>query len=167
MYRYDRGCKRVVLRLAALEMDDALSPADPWHPWILPSLRALAQRAQQVRAGVPCRIAQLPPPPRSPRHPSHIALAGFGLPLHNLASAFAGLVYLSLSFTPLEYNRPIPHNMQHHGSSSNPPRACLGVLCSLVWAGSSWSLRVSAQCSASWPDGSTRSGLEPTVTYCN
>jgi hypothetical protein len=43
-------------------------------------------------------------------------------------------------------------------------RSCLGGLCSLVWAGSPSPLRVSAQCSASWPDGSTRLGLEPTVT---
>ncbi len=62
-------------------------------------------------------------------------------------------------------------------------------MCSLVWAGFPWwlvqsglgrfpmvawavwsgqvspsPLRVSSQCSASWPDGSTRLGLEPTVT---
>ncbi len=43
-------------------------------------------------------------------------------------------------------------------------RSCLGGLCSPVWAGSPSPLRVSTQCSASWPDGSTRLGLEPSVT---
>jgi hypothetical protein len=43
-------------------------------------------------------------------------------------------------------------------------RSCLGGLCSLVWAGSPSPLRVSTHCSASWPDGSIRLGLEPTVT---
>jgi hypothetical protein len=35
-------------------------------------------------------------------------------------------------------------------------RSCLGGLCSLVWADSSSSPRVSVQCSASWPVGSTQ-----------
>jgi hypothetical protein len=37
---------------------------------------------------------------RPPRHPSTNALAGFGLPLHNLASAFTVIVCLGILFTP-------------------------------------------------------------------
>ncbi len=52
-----------------------------------------------------------------------------------------------------------------YGSLCMPPgftRSCL--VGSLVWTGCSSPLRVSTQYSASWPDGSTRLGLEPAVT---
>ncbi len=55
-----------------------------------------------------------------------------------------------------------------YGSLCMPPgftQSCLGGFCSLVWAGSPSPLRVSPQCSASWPDGSTRLGLEPNNYY--
>jgi hypothetical protein len=63
--------------------------------------------------------------------------------------------------------RPLANTPVAMGLCVCPPDSLgpvLGGLCSLVWAGSPSPLTVSTQCWASWPDGSTRLGLEPTVT---
>jgi hypothetical protein len=55
---------------------------------------ACTYNAAQNKAGYAARSVLRPP-----RHPSSNALAGFGLPLHNLASAFTVLVCLGILFS--------------------------------------------------------------------
>ena len=63
--------------------------------------------------------------------------------------------------------RPLANSPVAMGLCVCPPDSLgpVWVACA-VWSGqvSPSPLRVSTQCSASWPDGSTRLGLEPTVT---
>jgi hypothetical protein len=73
-----------------------------WRPGATACLTSCLSPLRCCRAS-PAGSGILLPSPRfaSSRHPSTNALAGFGLPLHNLASAFTVIVCLDMLFTPL------------------------------------------------------------------